>query len=46
MNDVVYCGILGSMFSRDVRYEMDVERHIAGGNRVNGALAALMKFIV
>ena len=26
-----------------VRYEMDVERHIAVGNRVNGALAALMR---
>ena len=39
MNEVVY---LGSMFSRDGRYEMDVERRIAAGNRVNGALAALM----
>ena len=26
----------------DGRYEMDVERHIAAGKRVNGALAALM----
>ena len=32
---------LGSMFSRDGRYEMDVERRIAAGNRVN--LAALMR---
>ena len=39
MNEVVY---LGSMFSRDGRYEMDVERRIAADNRVNGALAALM----
>ena len=40
MNEVVY---LGSMFSRDGRYEMDVERRIAVGNRVNEALAALMR---
>ena len=33
---------LGSMFSRDGRYEMHVERRIATGNRVKGALAALM----
>ena len=33
----------GSMFSRDGRYEMDVEWRIAAGNRVNGALAALMR---
>ena len=39
-NEVVY---LGSMFSRDARYEMEVERRIAAGNRVNGALAALMR---
>ena len=31
---------LGSIFSRDGRYEMDVEMRIAAGNRVNGALAA------
>ena len=31
------------MFSRDKRYEMDVERRIAAGNRVNGPLAALMR---
>ena len=31
------------MFSRDGRYEMDVERRIAAGNRVNGDLAALMR---
>ena len=37
---VVY---LGSMFSRDGRYEMDVERLIAAGNRDNRALAALMR---
>ena len=30
---------LGSVFRRDGRYEMDVERHIAAGNRVNGFLA-------
>ena len=41
MNEVVY---LGSMFSRDGRYEMDVERRIAAGNKVNGALAALMRW--
>ena len=40
VNEVVY---LGSMFSRDGRYEMYVERRIAAGNRVNGALAALMR---
>ena len=40
MNEVVYWG---SMFSRDGRYEMDVERRIAAGNKVNGALAALMR---
>ena len=40
MNEVVY---LGSMFSRNGRYEMDVERCIAAGNKVNGALAALMR---
>ena len=39
VNEVVY---LGSMFSRDGRYEMDVERRIAAG-KVNGALAALMR---
>ena len=31
------------MFSRDGRYEMDEERRIAAGKRVNGALAALMR---
>ena len=31
------------MFSRDGRYEMDLERRIAAGNRVNGDLAALMR---
>ena len=31
------------MFSRDGRYEMDEERRIAAGNKVNGALAALMR---
>ena len=40
VNEVVY---LGSMFSRDGRYEMDVERRIAAGNGVNGVLAALMR---
>ena len=35
---------LGSMFSRDGRYEMDVERRIAAGNSErNGALAVLMR---
>ena len=38
--EVVY---LGSMFSRDGRYEMDVEKRIAAGIRVKGALAALMR---
>ena len=41
VNEVVY---LGSMFSRDGRYEMDVEKRIAAGNRVKGALAALMRW--
>ena len=40
VNKVVY---LGSMFSSSSSSEMDVERHIAAGNRVNGALAALMR---
>ena len=31
------------MLSRDGRYEMDVERRITSGNRVNGALLALMR---
>ena len=34
VNELVY---LGSMFSRDGRYEMDAERRIAG-NKVNGAM--------
>ena len=38
--EVVY---LGSMFSRDGRYEMDAERRVAAGNKVNAALAALMR---
>ena len=37
-NEVVYLGI---MFCRDESYEMDVERRIAAGIRVSGALAAL-----
>ena len=40
VNEVVY---FGSMFSRDGRYEMDVERRIAADNKVSGALAALMR---
>ena len=41
VNEVVY---LGSMFSRNGKYvTMDVERRIAAGNKVNGALAALMR---
>ena len=40
MNEVVY---LGSMFIKNGRYELDVERRTAAGNRFNGALAALMK---
>ena len=40
VNNVVY---LGSMFSRDGRFEMDVEGRIAAGNKVNGALAALTR---
>ena len=40
LNELVY---FGSMFSRDGKYEMDVERRIAAGNRVNGALAILMR---
>ena len=31
------------MFSRDGRYEMDAERCIVAGNRINGALAALIR---
>ena len=30
--------VLGSMFSKDGRYDMDVERSITAGNKVNGAL--------
>ena len=37
VSEVVY---LGSMFSKDGRDEMDAERCIAAGNRVNGGLAA------
>ena len=40
MNEVVY---LGSVFSRDGRYEMNVERRITVGNRVKGALAETAK---
>ena len=36
MNEVVY---LGRIFSRNGRYEMDTQRHIAAGNKMNGALA-------
>ena len=32
-----------SKFSRNGRYEMNVERRIAAGNRVNDTLAALMR---
>ena len=31
------------LFSRDGRYEMDVETRISVGTRVNGALVALMR---
>ena len=31
------------MLSRNERYKMDAERRIAAGNKVNGALAALMR---
>ena len=34
------------MFSRDGRYEMDVERRIVAGNRVKGALDVLMRLNV
>ena len=40
MNEVIY---LGCIFSRDGRYEMDVERRLAAGNMANGASAALMR---
>ena len=40
MNEVVY---VGSIFSREGGYEMDVERRIAAGNKVNEPLAALMR---
>lgn len=33
---------LGSMFTRDGKYEGDVERRVKAGNRVNGALHAFM----
>ena len=33
---------LGSMFSRDGKYEIDTKMRIAAGNRVRGALAAFM----
>ena len=33
---------LGSIFSRDGGHEIDAKRRIAAGNRVKGALAALM----
>ena len=32
-----------SVFTRDGRYQMDVERRIAVSNRANGALDALMR---
>ena len=38
VNKVVYSG---SMF-RNRRYDMDVERRFAAGNRLDAALAALM----
>ena len=41
VKEVVY---LRSMFNRDGRYEMDVERRIAASNMVNGALTALMRY--
>ena len=31
------------MFSRDGRYEVDVKRRIAAENKINGALATLMR---
>ena len=34
---------LGIMFSGDGQYGMVVERRISDGNRVNGAVAALMR---
>ena len=40
MNEAVY---LGSMFNRDVRYEIDVERRITTDNRVNKALPVLIR---
>ena len=40
VNEVVY---LGSIFSRDGRYEMGAERRIAAGNMVNGVLTALKR---
>ena len=38
VNEMVY---LGSMFSRDGRYDMDAEKHIAANNRINDVLAGL-----
>ena len=40
VNKVVY---LGSMFSRDERYEMGVKGRISAGNKIKGALAPLMR---
>ena len=34
---------LRSIFSRNKRYEMDMERHTAIGDRVDGVLVALMR---
>ncbi|CAK1596166.1 unnamed protein product [Parnassius mnemosyne] len=40
VNEIVY---LGSAFSRDGRCDLDVDRRVAAGNKVNGALTALVK---
>ena len=37
---------LESMFSGDGEYELDAKRRIAAGNRVTGALAALMRLMI
>ena len=43
LEQVIKVVYLGSMFSSDGRYEMDVKNLVAAGNRVDGALAALIK---
>ena len=39
-NEIVY---LGSMFARDGKSDVDVERRVTAGSKVNGALAGLLE---